>query len=186
MSAGREGEGGVATPALPVVVGRSELDQIRPVAHSRVTMTQLMSPQDTNLVGSVFGGVILALVDKIAYVSATRHAGCPCVTVSFNQVDFNSPIQIGEIVTLEAAVATVGRTSLGVGVRVFAENVHGGSRRETNVCHVTMVATDEERHPVPVPKLRIETEEEYELYLEGEFRRESRLELERRRDSRRE
>ena len=68
---------------------------------------------------------------------------------------------------------------------MFAENVHGGSRRETNVCHVTMVATDEERRPVPVPRLRIETDEEYALYLEGEFRRESRLELERRRDSRR-
>jgi acyl-CoA hydrolase len=185
MSANRESDPGEDAPALPVVVGRGELDEVRPVAHSRVTMTQLMSPQDTNLFGSVFGGVILALVDKIAYVSATRHAGCPCVTVSFDQVDFNSPIQIGEIVTLEAAVATVGRTSLGVGVRVFAENVHGGSRRETNVCHVTMVATDEERHPVPVPKLRIETEDEYALYLEGEFRRESRLELERRRDSRR-
>jgi acyl-CoA hydrolase len=185
MSADREPGIGEGTPTLPIDVGRGELDEVRPVARSRVIMIQLMSPQDTNLFGSVFGGVILALVDKIAYVSATRHAGCPTVTVGFDQVDFNSPIRIGEIVTLEAAVATVGRTSLGVGVRVFAENVHGGSRRETNICHVTMVAIDEERHPVPVPRLRIETEDEYALYLEGEFRRESRLELERRRDSRR-
>jgi acyl-CoA hydrolase len=128
-------------PDLPVVIGRGPPDEVQPVGHSRVTMTQLMAPQDTNLFGSVFGGVILALVDKIAYVSATRHAGCPCTTVSFDQVDFNSPIQIGEIVTLEANVATVGRTSIGVGVRVFAEDVQGGLRRETNVCFVTMVAS---------------------------------------------
>jgi acyl-CoA hydrolase len=173
-------------PDLPVVIGRGDPEEVRSVAHSRVTMTQLMAPQDTNLFGSVFGGVILALVDKIAYVSATRHAGCPCTTVSFDQVDFTSPIQIGEIVTLEAAVATVGRTSVGVGVHVFAENVQGGPRRETNVCFVTMVAIDENRRPVAVPRLRIETAEEYGLYLDGEFRRESRHELERRRHSRRE
>ena len=176
---------GEEIPDLPVIIGRGQPDEVQSVAHSRVTMTQLMSPQDTNLFGSVFGGVILALVDKIAYVSATRHAGCPCTTVSFDQVDFNSPIQIGEIVTLEASVGTVGRTSIGVGVRVFAENVQGGLRRETNVCFVTMVAIDENRRPVSVPRLRLETQEEYGLFLEGEFRREARHELERRRDSRR-
>ena len=205
---GRDGvpAAGEEMPDLPVVIGRGPAEEVRSVAHSRVTMTQLMAPQDTNLFGSVFGGVILALVDKIAYVSATRHAGCPCTTVSFDQVDFTSPIQIGEIVTLEAAVATVGRTSeppveealvvpgeaaggrtsVGVGVHVFAENVQGGPRRETNVCFVTMVAIDENRRPLSVPRLRLETEEEYGLYLDGEFRRESRHELERRRHSRRE
>jgi acyl-CoA hydrolase len=83
---------------LPVMVGNGR-PEVRPVGHSQVTMTQLMAPQDTNLMGNVFGGVILAAVDRIAYVCATRHAGRPCVTASFDQVDFRSAIQIGEVVT---------------------------------------------------------------------------------------
>lgn len=168
-------------PELPVIVGRGKEDEVRDVEHSRVTMTQLMGPPEANLFGSVFGGVILALVDKIAYVCATRHAGSPTVTVSFDQVDFRSPIEIGEIVTLRASVNTVGRTSIEVGVRVMAESVHGGARRHTNSCYVTMVAIDEERRPVPVPRLRLETPEEWRRHVEAEERKESKLELARRR-----
>lgn len=168
-------------PDLPVLVGRGREDEARSVEHSRVTMTQLMGPPDANLFGSVFGGVILALVDKIAYVCATRHSESPTVTASFDQVDFRSPIDIGEIVTLRASVNTVGRTSIEVGVRVMAESVQGGSRRHTNSCYVTMVAIDEDRHPIPVPRLRLATEEEYRRYVEAEERREARLELARRR-----
>lgn len=164
-------------PELPIVVGRSELEAVRDVADSRVTMIQLMSPQDANLFGSVFGGVILAEVDRIAYVSATRHSGCPTVTVSFDQVDFRSPIEIGEIVTLEAAVNSVGRTSIEIGVEVLAESVTGGAQRLTNQCFVTMVAIDEERNPVSVPRLRIRTEEEYRRHRDAELRRFAKEEL---------
>ena len=72
-------------PDLPVLVGNGR-EESHPVPPSQVTMTQLMAPQDTNLMGNVFGGVILAAVDRIAYVCATRHAGRPCVTASFDQV----------------------------------------------------------------------------------------------------
>ncbi|MFQ5689104.1 MAG: acyl-CoA thioesterase [Gemmatimonadota bacterium] len=168
-------------PDLPLLIGSGDLEAARAVSDSRVTMTQLMAPQDANLFGSVFGGVILAAVDKIAYVCATRHACRPCVTVSVDQVVFRSPIEIGEIVTLDASVNTVGRTSVEVGVRVSAESVHGGLRRHTNSCYVTMVAIDEARRPVPVPRLRIETEEQYRRYHEAEERRAASLELARRR-----
>lgn len=168
-------------PELPIVVGRGTEEVVRGVEHSRVTMTQLMGPPEANLFGSVFGGVILALVDKIAYVCATRHAGCPTVTVSFDQVDFRSAIELGEIVTLQASVNTVGRTSIEVGVRVMAESVHGGSPRHTNSCYVTMVAIDDGRRPVAVPRLRIETEPEYRRHVEAEERRKSKLALARRR-----
>lgn len=182
MSGGHEGG---AVPELPVVVGRSGIPAARTVADSQVSMTQLMAPQDANLMGNVFGGVVLAAVDKIAYVCATRHAGRPCVTVSFDQVDFRSPIGIGEIVTLQASINTVGRSSVEVGVRVSAESVTGGASRHTNSCYVTMVAIDEERRPVEVPRLEIRTETEYHRYLEAEERREARLELARRRQARR-
>jgi acyl-CoA hydrolase len=164
-------------PELPMVVGRSDEEQARGVQESRVTMTQLMAPQDTNLFGNVFGGVILAAVDRIAYVCATRHAGCPSVTVSIDQVDFRSPIDIGEIVTLVAEVSTVGRTSVEVCVQVWAESVtQSHERRLTNQCYVTMVAVDEHRHPIPVPRLRIETEEEYHRHHDALLRRAARVE----------
>jgi len=173
-----------AAPELPLLVG-SGRDDAHPVAQSQVSMTQLMAPQDANLIGNVFGGVVLAAVDRIAYVCATRHAGRPCVTASFDQVDFRSPIQIGEVVTLSASVNTVGRTSMEVGVRVEAEPVTGGDSRHTNSCYVTMVALDPEGRPCPVPKLEVRTEDEYRRHRDAEERREARLRLAESRRSRR-
>ena len=177
---GARGHGDDGGGELPLIVGRGVADRVRTVADSQVTMTQLMAPQDANLFGSVFGGVVLAAVDKIAYVCATRHACHPTVTASFDQVDFRSSIEIGEIVTLQAAVNTVGRTSMEVGVRVTAESVHGGRPRHTNSCYVTMVALDEERRPVPVPRLELRTPDELRRHHDAEARRASRLELARR------
>ena len=83
-------------PDLPLEVG-SGLEEARTVANSQATLTQLMSPGDANLWGNVFGGVILALVDKVAWISAARHCENPCVTASFDQVDFRAPIEIGAL-----------------------------------------------------------------------------------------
>lgn len=162
---------------LPITVGNSPLEEARPVSQSQQTMTQLAAPQDANLRGNVFGGMILAAVDKIAYVCATRHSDCPTVTASFDQVDFRSPIEIGEIVTLRASVNYVGRTSMEVGVRVTAESVFGGDPRHTNSCYVTMVALDEGGKPQAVPRLVLENEVEYRRYLDAVERRKARLVL---------
>jgi len=176
-----KGAAGNAVPAeeadLPLVVGRGDAGSAKPVSRSQVTMTNLMAPQDTNLIGSVFGGVILAAVDKIAYVCASRHAGRTCVTASFDQVNFRSPVEVGEIVTLKASVNTVGRTSLEVGVRVSAETVHGAEPRHTNSCYVTMVAVNEEREPVEVPRLEIETPTQLRRHRDAVERKKARLEL---------
>jgi acyl-CoA hydrolase len=165
------------TVSFPLIVGDSPLAESRPVIHSQQTMAHLAAPQDANLRGNVFGGVILAAVDKIAYVCATRHADCPTVTVSFDQVDFRSPIEIGEIVTLYASVNYAGRTSMEVGVRVMAESVHGGEPRHTNSCYVTMVALGDDGRPKSVPKLRIESEDQYRRYQDAVERRKARLHL---------
>jgi acyl-CoA hydrolase len=171
-------------PELPIVVGHG-LESSRKVTHSQATLTQLMAPQDANLWGNVFGGVVLALVDRVAWVSAARHCENPCVTASFDQVDFRSPIDIGEVVTLKASINTVGRTSMEIGVRVEAESVHGALRRHTNSCYVTMVAIDEDMQPIPVPRLEIETEEQYRRYQDAEERRKARLKLAEQRRERR-
>ena len=172
-------------PDLPMLVGGG-LEEARTAANSQATLTQLMAPQDANLWGSVFGGVILALVDRVAWLSAARHCERPCVTASFDQVDFRSRIEIGEVVTLSATINTVGRTSMEVGVRVEAEHVAGRDRRHTNSCYVTMVAVDEHFRPVPIPKLIIETPDQYRRYQDAEERRSARLALAAQRRKRRE
>ena len=89
---------------------------------SEAVLTELMMPHYANIMGNVFGGHILALVDRVAAVAAIRHAHRECVTVSVDKVDFREPIHVGELVTAKARVNFAGRTSMEVGVKVFVEN----------------------------------------------------------------
>ena len=89
---------------------------------SEAVMSEIMMPQHANILGNVFGGVILSLVDRVAAVAAIRHARKPCVTVSVDKVDFKEPIHVGELVTAFARVNFAGRTSMEVGVKIIAEN----------------------------------------------------------------
>ena len=142
-----------------------------PVAYSEATMTQLMVPQWVNLHGTVHGGYILMLADQIAYVVASRHAGRPTVTASFDEVDFRSPIHVGDIVTLHARVNYVGRSSMEIGVRVEAEDLLTRESRHTNSCYITMVAIDERGRPLQVPDLILETEDERARHARAAARR---------------
>jgi acyl-CoA hydrolase len=137
-------------------------------------MTELMMPHMANVLGNVFGGVILSLVDRAAAVAAIRHAGGPCVTVSVDQVDFREPIHVGELVTARASVNFVGRTSMEVGVRVEAEQVATGRRRHTNSCYLTFVAIDDEERPRPVAPVLPQTDDERRRHEEAKARRDLR------------
>ena len=90
---------------------------------SEAVIAELMMPQHANIMGNVFGGVILAMVDRVAAVAAIRHARKQCVTVSVDKVDFREPIRVGELVTAMARVNFTGRSSMEIGVKVVAENV---------------------------------------------------------------
>ncbi|MFQ6045864.1 MAG: acyl-CoA thioesterase [Gemmatimonadales bacterium] len=147
----------------------------RPVSATRSEMTELMMPHMANVLGNVFGGVILSLVDRVAAVAAIRHAGGPCVTVSVDRVDFREPIHVGELVTATASVNYVGRTSIEVGVHVEAEDIIKGVRRHTNSCLVTFVAIDDEGRPRRVAPVLPESDEDKARYEEGKRRREARL-----------
>jgi len=146
-------------------------------------MTELMMPNMANNLGNVFGGVILSLVDRVAAVAAIRHARQTCVTVSFDRVDFHTPIHLGELVIARARVNFVGTTSMEVGVRVEAENLLTGERRHTNSCFVTYVAINEAGDPVPVAPLLAETEEDRRRMKQAQARREARLAERRAEDS---
>ena len=135
-----------------------------------------MMPQHSNNLNNVFGGVILAMMDTAAAVSAIRHARMSCVTVSVDRVDFREPIKVGELVIMKASVNYVGRTSMEVGVRVEAEHLMTGVRRHTNSCYLTYVAIDAHGHPVEVPKLICETPDEVRRNEAAKERRRRRLE----------
>src|SRR3954468_22988771 len=95
----------------------------KPVRTSQTTITELMIPAYANFGGKIHGGILLSLMDKVAYACASRHAGAYCVTVSVDKVEFLQPVEVGELVSLKASVNYVGRTSLIVGIRVESENV---------------------------------------------------------------
>lgn len=151
----------------------------RTPSQSDSVVSELMMPGDVNNLGHVFGGVILSMVDRAAGVAALRHAGRPCVTVAIDRVDFQEPIYAGELVTCEARVNFVGKTSMEVGVRVTAENLLSGERRHTNTCFLTFVAIDENHRPVPVRPLKLETDGDRRRHREAERRRQTRQQLDR-------
>lgn len=137
--------------------------------------TQLMMPQHANVLGNVFGGVILAMMDTAAAISAVRHARSICVTASVDRVDFREPVHVGDLVIMKASVNFVGKTSMEVGVRVEAEDLRSGERRHTNSCYLTFVALDSAGRPMNVPPLKLETPEEIRRNAAAKQRRERRL-----------
>lgn len=143
----------------------------RPPRRSHTTIAEVMMPHMANHMANVHGGVILGMLDRVGAVSAIRHAQRICVTVSVDRVDFREPIHLGELVTMYASVNYAHRTSIEVGVRVEAENLLTGVRRHTNSCYLTFVAVDDAGHPVAVPPVIPETEEEKRRYREAEARR---------------
>jgi len=132
--------------------------QPKTVRQSRVALSQLMQPQHANPRGDVHGGWIMKLADEAGALAAMRHAQRRVVTVAIDQMMFHEPIRIGDLVTLEAEVTYVGRTSIEARVSVIAEDPIGGERVHTNTAYLVYVALDEHGKPVPVPPLQAETE----------------------------
>ena len=148
----------------------------RPVSASRHESSALMMPEDANLLGNVFGGAVMALMDKTAAVCAMRHARQQCVTVSVDRIEFREPIHVGELVVLKASVNFVGRSSMEVGVRVEAEDLRTGLRRHTNSCYLTFVAIDTAGRPAEVPTIIAESRDEQRRCEAAQARRARRLE----------
>jgi acyl-CoA hydrolase len=146
------------------------------VKQSQHESSELMMPQNANVMGHVFGGKVLAMMDTTAAIAALRHARMPCVTASIDRVDFREPIHVGDLVIMKASVNFAGRTSMEVGVRVEAEDLMTGRRRHTNSCYLTFVAVDRNGRPVEVPPLVPETPKEIQRHEAARARRRRRLE----------
>jgi acyl-CoA hydrolase len=147
----------------------------KPPRLSHTTIAEVMMPHMANTLGNVHGGVLLGMMDRVAAVSAIRHAQRICVTVSVDRVHFREPIHLGELVTMNSSVNYAHRTSIEVGVRVTAENLLSGVKRHTNSCYLTFVALDENGRPAEVPPVLPETEEEKARFREAAARREQRV-----------
>ena len=126
--------------------------------------TSLVSPPDTNIHGTMFGGKLMAYIDDVAAIAAMRHARKLAVTASSDSVDFLHPIIEGNSVCLEAFVSYTGRTSMEIFVKVVSENMLTGDRDICAVSFLTFVAVDENGQPSEVPQVVPQSEEEKLLY----------------------
>ncbi len=145
----------------------------RPMSSSVAVLTQLVMPHQQNVLGDLFGGELMALVDQAAAIAAIRHAGGPAVTASIDRVDFRERIPVGALVTCHATVDFVGNSSMDITVEVYAEHIPTGNRRHTHTAHVVFVAIDDKGKPRRVPRLIAETEEERARYEKARLHRES-------------
>lgn len=132
------------------------------IAESRVTLSAMMGPQDTNALGNVHGGVIMKMVDEVGGLAAMRHARAPVVTVVIDSMTFVEPVRVGNLVQCTAELTYVGRTSMEVRVEVLTENPITGTSSITNTAYLVYVALDPEGRPTQVPPLLYVTDEERE------------------------
>jgi acyl-CoA hydrolase len=149
--------------------------RVRTVKDSHVQMVQMVLPTDTNRLGNLLGGQLMHWIDIAAAIAASRHTNRVCVTASVDELNFHHPILQGDVVTLEASVNRVFRTSLEIGVRVSKENLLTGERLYTNTAYLTFVAIDESGKPVGAPPIRPVTTEEKRRYAGAASRRKRRL-----------
>jgi acyl-CoA hydrolase len=147
----------------------------RPVSASRTEMTELVLPQDANLLGNILGGRVMHLIDIAGAISAHRHCHRQVVTASVDHLDFLNPVRVGDLIVLEAQVNRAFHTSVEVGVEVFSEDSISGVRKHTTKAFLTFVALDDAGKPAPVPPLIRKTRDQIRRFREAGERRKSRL-----------
>ena len=137
---------------------------------SRTTMTDMVLPSETNPINNLFGGELLARMDRAASIAARRHSHRITVTASVNHVAFNQAVPLGSVLTVDAKVSRAFRTSMEVYIDVWMEDRFSGERSKANEAIYTFVAVDETGKPTEVPPLTPETDQEKERYA-GALRR---------------
>ncbi|MFJ3903418.1 acyl-CoA thioesterase [Streptomyces sp. NPDC090025] len=148
----------------------------KPIAASRTTLSHIMTSHDTNLLGTVHGGVIMKLVDDAAGAVAGRHSGGPAVTASMDEMAFLEPVRVGDLVHVKAQVNWTGRSSMEVGVRVLAERWNESTpATQVGSAYLVFAAVDGDGRPRPVPPVIPETEQDKRRNQEAQIRRTHRL-----------
>ena len=138
--------------------GKIGLMQSKTPNESRTILTDLVLPSETNPLNNLFGGELLARMDRAASIAARRHSRRIVVTASVNHVAFNKAIPLGSVVTVEAAVSRAFKSSMEIFIDVWVEDRESGQRSKANEAIYTFVAVDETGSPINVPPLEPETE----------------------------
>ncbi|MFN7453890.1 MAG: acyl-CoA thioesterase [Pseudobdellovibrionaceae bacterium] len=138
-------------------------------------MTQLVLPEHTNSLDTIFGGVVMSWIDIAGAISAQRHSQKDVVTASLDDLHFIAPVRKGWVVNINASVNFVSKTSMEVGIRVDAENPKTSEHFHVASAYMTFVALGSTGKPTPVPGLILETEEDRRRHEQAQRRRELRL-----------
>jgi acyl-CoA hydrolase len=139
-------------------------------SESLTILTDLVLPSETNPLNNLFGGELLARMDRAASIAARRHSRRITVTASVNHVAFNRSIPLGSVVTIEAKVSRAFTSSMEIYLDVWIEDRESGTKTKANEAIYTFVAVDETGNPVPVPPIEPQTEEEKTRFI-GALRR---------------
>lgn len=151
--------------------------QFKKPSDSCVTMTELVLPNDTNTLNNLMGGRLMHWMDVVSAIAAQKHSNRIVVTASADNISFNHPIELGDVVTLTAKVSRAFNSSMEVYIEVYAENIPSGTKFKSHSAFFTFVAVDQSGRPIDIPELIPETEEEQELYAGALRRRQLRLVL---------
>lgn len=144
---------------------------------SRTVQTRLVLPPDTNHMGTIFGGTVLAYIDEIAAITAMKHSGKAVVTASIDTVNFLSSATVGNVLLLEGVVISTGRTSMEVYVKAECQNIETAEKTLTTTAILTMVAVDDTGKPTPVPAVVPESEKEKQLFKSAQDRKQQRMKI---------
>jgi acyl-CoA hydrolase len=148
----------------------------KPVTASAIhDQTAVVFPNDLNAYGTLFGGKVVDLCDRVAGVVAKRHSGKSCVTLGIDSVRFLAPAKHGDILVFKASINRVWKTSMEIGVKVFKEDFRTGEQVHILSAYFTFVALDDNFRPVEIAPILPETSEEKRRYQEAEDRRQNRL-----------
>jgi acyl-CoA hydrolase len=145
------------------------------VSSSQVVMTQLVLPEHTNALDTIFGGTVMSWIDIAGAIASQRHSGMDVVTASIDRLNFIAPVRRGWVVNLKASVNYTSRTSMEVGIRVDAENPKTGEIFHTASAYMTFVALGSDGRPAVIPGLLLENDVERRRFAAAEKRRQQLL-----------
>lgn len=132
----------------------------KPPSESKIQMTELVLPNDANVLGNVLGGRVMHWIDLAAATAAHKHCNSICVTAAIEGLSFLNPIKVGQLAHLEGRVVYTGNTSLMTKVDVYSEDMNTGEIKKTSEAYLAFVNLDENGKPQTVPPLLVQTDEE--------------------------
>lgn len=154
--------------------GASVTTEAKKASESESHLTWIVTPSDLNRHGTLFGGQLLSMADRVAAMAALRHTRQDCVTVSIDKVDFVAPVRNGYILDLTGRVHFTARTSMEIYVEAYAEEPRSGDRQLVCEAFFSFVAVGDDNRPVPIPQVELETERDHRLNKEAKERYEAR------------